>query len=174
MNKVLREKLDPYIKLSPFLGIGLVVVALAAVGIFFMQRGAHLELLGSILKVRTLPIEENSSAAVIDFRFRNPSDYVFKVQSVEVTMTDSKGNAIDGSVISDVDSNSLFAYYPALGQKFNPSLIPRTKIQGRESMDRMLAVRFEVPEKTIQQRKGLRIHVVEVGGPEADIVEGQK
>lgn len=174
MNKVLKEKLDPYIKLSPFLGIGLVVVAVAAAGIFFMNRGAHLELLGSILKVRTLPIEENSSAAIIDFRFRNPSDYVFKVQSVEVTMTDAKGNAVDGSVISDVDSNSLFAYYPALGQKFNPSLVPRTKVKGGESMDRMLAVRFEVPEKVLQQRKGVRIHVVEVGGPEADFVEGQK
>ncbi len=71
--------------------------ALAAVGIFFMQRGAHLDLLGSILNVRTLPINENSSAAIIDFRFRNPSDYVFKVQRVEVTMTDSKGNVNDGS-----------------------------------------------------------------------------
>ena len=174
MNKVLREKLDPYIKLSPFLGIGLVVVLVAAVAIYYSNKGAHLELLGSILKVRTLQIEDNSSAAIIDFCFRNPSDYMFKVESVQVTMTDAKGNAIDGSVISDVDSNSLFAYYPALGQKFNPSLIPRTKIQGRETMDRMLAVRFEVPEKVIQQRKGLRIHVVEVGGPQADIVEGQK
>ena len=174
MNQYLKEKLEPYIKLSPFLGIGLVVVGLAAVGIFYMQRGAHIELLGSILKVRTLPIDENSSAAVIDFRFRNPSDYVFKVQSVEVTMTDAKGNAVDGSVISDVDSNSLFAYYPALGQKFNPSLVPRTKIPGRQSMDRMLAVRFEVPEKALQARKSLRIHILEVGGPEADFVEGVK
>jgi hypothetical protein len=148
--------------------------ALAAVGIFFMQRGAHLDLLGSILNVRTLPINENSSAAIIDFRFRNPSDYVFKVQRVEVTMTDSKGNVSDGSVISDVDSKSLFEYDPALGQKFNPSLVPRTEIKGRESMDRMLAVRFEVPEKELQQRTGLRIHIDEVGGPQADIVEGQK
>jgi hypothetical protein len=41
-------------------------------------------------------------------------------------------------------------------------------------MDRMLAVRFEVPEKELQQRTGLRIHIDEVGGPQADIVEGQK
>ncbi len=174
MNKVLRERLDPYFKLAPFVGIGLAVMALAAVGIFFMQRGAHIELLGSILKVRTLPIDENSSAAVIDFRFRNPSDYVFKVQRVEVTLTDSKGNPIDGSVISDVDSKSLFEYYPAMGQKFNPSLVVRTEIRGGESMDRMLAARFEVPEKVLQQRKSLRIHVLEVNGPEADFVEGRK
>ena len=132
MNKVLKEKLEPYIKLAPFLGIGLVVVVLAAAGIFYGNKGAHLELTGSILKVRTMPIEENSSAAIIDFRFRNPSDYVFKVQTVEVTMTDAKGNVVDGSVISEVDSNSLFAYYPALGQKFNPSLLPRTKVKGGE------------------------------------------
>src|ERR1039457_4617225 len=128
MYTYMRERLEPYIKLAPFLGIGLVVVVLAGAGIFYMNKGAHLELVGSILKVRTLPIDENSSAVVIDFRFRNPSDYMFKVQTVEVTMTDAKGNAVDGAVISEVDSNGLFAYYPALGQKFNTSLLPRTKV----------------------------------------------
>ena len=174
MYTYMREKLAPYIKLAPFLGIGLVVVVLAGAGIFYMNKGAHLELVGSILKVRTLPIDENSSAVVIDFRFRNPSDYMFKVQTVEVTMTDAKGNAVDGAVISEVDSNGLFAYYPALGQKFNTSLLPRTKVKGGESMDRMLAARFELPEKALKERKGLRVHVVEVAGQEAEFVEGAK
>lgn len=174
MSPYLKEKLEPYIKLAPFLGIGLVVVALAVAGIFYNQRGAHVELLGSILKVRTLPLDETSAAAIIDFRARNPSDYPFVVRTVEVTMTDSSGKSNDGSVISETDATNLFQYFPALGQKFNPSLILRTKIKARESMDRMLAVRFEVPEKVLQERQGLRIHIVELDGPEADIVEGQK
>ncbi len=173
MNQYLKEKLDPYIKLAPFVGIGIVVVALAVVFIFYRQRGAHVELVGSIQKVRTLALDENSSAAFIDFRFRNPSDYPFVVRTVDATMTDANGKVNEGLAISDVDATNLFQYFPALGQKFNPTLIVRTKIKGGESMDRMLAVRFEVPEKVLQQRKGLRIHIVELDGPEADFVEGQ-
>jgi len=173
MNPVVREKLEPYIKLAPFLGVGLVVVALAVAGIFFVQRGAHVELLGSIQKVRTLELDENSAAAIVDFRVRNPSDYPFVVRTVEVTMVDEKGNVYDGSAIAEVDATRLFQYFPALGQKFNPSLLERTWIKARQSMDRMVAVRFEVPEKALQARKSLRIHIVELDGPEADIVEGQ-
>ncbi len=174
MSSYLREKLDPYIKLAPFLGIGLVIVAIVVAWIVYNQRGAHVELRGSVQKVRTLALDENSAAAIIDFRFRNPSDYPFVVRSVEVTMTDPSGKANEGSVISEVDATNLFQYFPALGQKFNPCLVLRTKIKARESMDRMLAVRFEVPEKVLQQRKSLRIHIVELDGPEADIVEGQQ
>jgi hypothetical protein len=173
MNQYLREKLDPYIKLSPFLGIGLVVVAIAVAGIYHMQRGAHVELVGSILKVRTMPLDENSSAAVIDFRFRNPSDYPFVVRTVESTLTGADGKSYEGMVISEVDSASLFQASPAMGQKFNPSLILRTRIGPRTTMDRMLAVRFEVPEKALDERKNLRIRIVEVDGPVADLVEGQ-
>jgi len=174
MNPYIKEKLDPYIKLAPFLGIGTVIVGLAVTGIFYNQRGAHVELLGSILKVRTLALDENSAAAIIDFRARNPSDYPWVVRTAEVTMTDASGKPYDGSAISEMDATNLFQYFPALGQKFNPSLILRTKIKGGESVDRMLAVRFEVPEKALQARKSLRIHIVELDGPEADIVEGQK
>jgi hypothetical protein len=172
VNKYWKEKLDPYIKLAPFLGVGLVIVALVVVWIVYKQRSAHIELLGSVLKVRTLALDENSAAAIIDCRFRNPSDYPWVVRTVEVTMTDASGKVSDGSPISEVDATSLFTYFPALGQKFNPSLTDRTRIKGGESMDRMLAVRFEVPEKLLQQRKSLRVHIVELDGPEADIVEG--
>jgi hypothetical protein len=65
------------------------------------------------------------------------------------------------------------AAYARRGCRVNPSLLARTKIPGRQTMDRMLAVRFEVPEKALQARKSLRLHIVEVGGPEADLVEGQ-
>ena len=49
-------------------GIGLVCIAVAVAGILYMQRGAHLELPAKILKVRTAPLDENSSVVVIDFR----------------------------------------------------------------------------------------------------------
>ena len=46
--------------------VGLVVVAIGVGGVFYMQRGAHIDLKGSILKVRTQVMDENSSVAVID------------------------------------------------------------------------------------------------------------
>ena len=66
------------------LGIAVLVVAAIVGGVFYMQRGAHVELQGKILKVRTAPLDENSSVAVLDFRFTNIADYPFAVRDVTV------------------------------------------------------------------------------------------
>lgn len=157
--------------LLPYIGIGLVVVAVALVWVVYVQRGAHVELRGSIQKVRTLPLDENSSAAIVDFRFQNPSDYRFIVGKVEVTAVGPTGSPLEGSVVSEVDAKRLFQYFPQLGQKYNDSLLMNTRIQARQSLDRMIAARFEVPEKVLQQRKNLRIRVEEIDGPVAEISE---
>ena len=41
-------------------GIGLVVILIAVGAILYIQRGAHIELKGAVLKVRTLAMDENS------------------------------------------------------------------------------------------------------------------
>ncbi len=173
MRPELRKALDPYLKVAPYAGIGVVLLSILVASIFWVQRGAHVELVGSIQKVRTLAPEENSTVAIIDFRFHNPSDYAFVVRRVEAYLTKADGTEVEGAVVSDVDAKRVFEYYPALGQKFNDSLTIRTKVAPKQSMDRMLAVRFELPEQQFQHRKGLRIHVVELDGPESDIREGQ-
>ena len=66
MNPVVREKLEPYIKLAPFLGVGLVVVALAVAGIFFVQRGAHVELLGSQLRSALVDHRQHVGRQLLD------------------------------------------------------------------------------------------------------------
>ncbi len=170
----MRKALEPYIKLAPFVGIGLVVVALAVVWILYMQRGAHMELETSVQKVRTLPLDENSTAVVVDFRLRNPSDYPFVVRQAEATLVDPSGKTLDGMVIAEVDAKRLFEYYPVLGQKYNNSLLPRSRINAGKTLDCMLAARFELPEKLVQQRKGLTIRVEEVDGPVAVVTEGKK
>ena len=161
----IKRTLAPYKKLAPFLGIGAVIVAIALVYIVFATGGNRMELAGSVLKIRTLPLDENSSAAIVDFRVRNTSDYLFVVRTVEATMVIPSGNTEEGSIISEVDARRLFEYYPVLGQKFNATLLPRDKIAARASVDRMVAVRFEVPEKLLQQRKDLRVKIVDVGSP---------
>jgi hypothetical protein len=150
-------------------GIG--VVAVAVTGVFFMQRGAHLEIQGTILKVRTLSADENSSVALIDFRCTNAADYPWVVRSVEVSLTDAKGELLEGTTVSDADATRLFEYFPLMGQKFNDSLVARTRIPPRHTIDRMIAARFEISEKALRARRSLRIRVEDVDGAVSEIVE---
>jgi hypothetical protein len=155
-------------------GIGVVAVAALVGAILYIQRGAHLELKGSIQKVRTLATDDASAVVVIDFRFVNPSDYRFVVRKVEVSMEDQQGRVLEGAVASEVDAKRLFDSYPVLGQKYNETLLMRTKVGPRESMDRMVAARFEIPEKLLEARKQLRIRVEDVDGAVSEILEGER
>ena len=142
--------------------------------VFYVQRGAHVELKGSVLKVRTLATDEASSLAVVDFRFVNPSNYPFVVQEVNVSIQDKDGKTVEGNQVSELDARRLFENYPALGQKFNDSLIMRDKIPGRASMDRMIVSRFEVPESRLDSRRSLKVRILDVDGPEAELKESKK
>jgi len=161
-------------QLLPYVGIGVFAVAVLVAAIVYIQRGAHLELRGSIQKVRTLATDDSSAVAVIDFRFVNPSDYRFVVRKVEVSLEDKQGRVLEGAVASEVDAKRLFEAYPVLGQKYNETLLMRTKVGPRESMDRMVAARFEIPEKLLQERKQLRIRVEDVDGAVSEILEGER
>ena len=150
---------------------GLLVVAAGIGGVFYMQRGAHVELKGGVLKVRTQAMDEKSSVAVIDFRFVNPSNYPFMVKEVTVSIVDKDGKTLEGQPVSELDARRLFQYYPQLGQKYNDSLMMRDKIMGRQSMDRMIATRFEETEATIESRRKLTVRIVDVDGPVAELQE---
>lgn len=161
-------------QLLPFVGIGVVVAGLAVALVFYLQRGAHMELKGAIQKVRTLAVEEKASIAVADFRFVNSSDYLFIVREVRMSFEDRQGRIHDGAVASEGDAQRIFEYYPALGQKYNPSLLARTRIGARQSLDRMLAARFEVPEAELQARRRLILRVEEVDGAVSEISESAR
>jgi hypothetical protein len=156
------------------LGGGLIAVVCMVGFVFYVQRGAHIELKGAVLKVRTQSMDENSSVAVVDFRFVNPSNYPFVVQEVDVSIVDKDGKTVEGMQVSELDARRLFEYYPALGQKYNDSLIMRDKIPGRASMDRMIVSRFEASESTLESRRYLKVRIVDVDGPEAELREIRK
>jgi hypothetical protein len=156
------------------LGGGLIAVACMVGFVFYHQRDAHIELKGSILKVRTQAMDENSSVAVVDFRFANMANYPFVVQEVVVSIVDKDGKTIEGTQGSELDARHLFEYYPALGQKYNDSLVIRDKIPGRASMDRMIVSRFEVPESTLENRRTLKVRIVDVDGPESEMQEARR
>jgi hypothetical protein len=152
-------------------GIAAIVVLAVIAGVFYVQRGAHLELQGKILKVRTAPIDDKSSVAVVDFRFTNVADYEFDVRKVTVILVDSSGGQTEGSTISEIDAERLFQGIPLLGQKYNPSLITRNKIPPHATQDRMIAARFEVPEDRLDHRQQLVVRIEEVDGAVSELRE---
>ena len=145
-------------------GIGLVIIALAVGGIFFMQRGDRMELPGKILKVRTAPLDEDSSIAVIDFRIANPSNILFEVRDVTVEMSDNQGRNYLGQTVSELDATRLFEGLPALGAKYNPTLLMRDRIGSHGSADRMIAARFQAPMALLDSRKRFLVRIEEVDG----------
>jgi len=157
-----------------YAGVGLLAVAIGVIAIVYMQRGARIQLNGKILKARVLPVEPASTIAVLDFRFANPADYEFFVRRVDVFMEDANGVNVEGSPISDVDATRLFEYYPILGQKFNESLLIRTRVKPRQTLDRMVAARFELPLRELENRKRFKIRVEDVDGAVSEIVENRR
>lgn len=144
--------------------IGIAVIAVAVGSVFYMQRGAHMTLPGKVLKVRTAPLADNSSVAVVDYRITNPSDYNFMAKSVTLVLVDAGGNQVEGQTASELDAQRLFSGVPLLGQKYNDSLKERDKIAPHTTVDRMAAARFEVPEAALQARKRFLIRIEEVDG----------
>lgn len=145
-------------------GVGLAIIALAVGGIFLMQRGDRIQLPGKILKVRTAPLDENSSIAVIDFRITNPSDILLEVRTVTVELVDDQGKSYLGQSVSDMDATRLFEGIPVLGQKFNRSLIVRDRIGSHGSADRMIAARFQAPVSLLDGRRRFIVRIEEVDG----------
>jgi len=165
------ERIEYYKKFTGPFGIGLAVIAIAVAGVFWLQRGAHVELKGSILKVRTAAMDESSSIAVIDFRFANSSDVPFVVRQVDVTMEGKDGNTYKGEAVSEVDAKRVFQFYPLLGQKYNDSLLMRDRVPARAVQDRMIAARFEMPVAKIDERKAFTVRIEDVDGPVSELVE---
>ena len=152
-------------------GIGLAIIALVVGGIFLMQRGDRIELPGKILKVRTAPLDEDSSIAVIDFRITNPSNILFEVRTVIVEMDDNQGKSYLGQSVSEMDAQRLFEGLPVLGQKFNPTLIMRERLGTHGSADRMIAARFQAPITAIDGRKRFIVRIEEVDGKSFEYAE---
>ena len=95
-------------RLLIFFGLGVVAIAIAVVVIVSANKGSHLELQGKILKVRTGPLGEGNSIAVIDFRVENPSDKPFVVRTVDISLEKRNGEMVDGVTVSRGDLKQLF------------------------------------------------------------------
>jgi hypothetical protein len=151
--------------------IGLAVIATLVTGIMLMQRGSAIDIQVKFLKVRTAPLDENSTVAAIDLRVTNPSDLLLEVRQVGVEMVDASGNTVPGEVISEGDTKRVFEAVPMLGQKFLETLSMRTRLSSRSTRDYMVAARFAVPIDKVDARRKIVLHVDEVDGKSFDFLE---
>ena len=148
-----------------FLGIGLLVVGIILFLTVYGTKGAHLTLEGKILKVRALATDEKNSILVVDFRVGNDTKTRFVVRDGSIKITTADGKQVEGETIARSDMNRVFDYYKLLGPKYNEILIQRDKIDGGQSIDRMLAARFEIPAADLEQRKSVALTLNDVDGP---------
>ena len=151
--------------------IGMGVIALAVAGIFYMQRGAHMELPGKIVKIRTLPIDDDHSVAVADFQLHNVSDYPFVVRTVWLVLEDQNGAQHPGITSSEIDAQRFFDYTPLLGQKTSKTLITQETVPGHSTEDHMVLANFEVSDAKLQARKRFFVRIEEVDGKVFELSE---
>jgi len=148
-----------------FFGVGVVVIALSVWGIMYSHRGAHLELKGEILKIRTGALSEQDCIAVLDFRVQDVSDVPFVVRVVEVTVDKADGATAESSIISKMDLHQLFQFNRFLGDQYNDSLSLKDKIAPHQTVDRMVAARFDMPVKALESAKSIHLSIQDVDGP---------
>jgi hypothetical protein len=150
---------------------GLAVVGIGIGWLLIGTKGNHLELTGTILKVRVMPLSPVASLVIVDFRVVNPSDVPFVMKGATLTLEQASGTLLDGMTVSKSDIENVFKYNPLLGPKFNDVLGIEDRIKPHQRMDRMVGARFEIPESTNEERKAIHLHVEEMNGVTADLVE---
>jgi hypothetical protein len=151
--------------------IGLAVVGAGIGMVLIGTKGNHLELTGSILKVRVLPLSQVASLVIVDFRVTDPSDVPFVMKGASLTLDPASGETLDGMTVSKSDIENVFKYNPILGPKFNDVLGIRDRIAPHQRLDRMMGARFEIPESQAEDRKAVHLHIEEIDGVTADFTE---
>ncbi len=148
-----------------FFGVGVVAVVLAVVGILSYTKGSHLVLEGQVLKIRTGALTDSDSVAVLDFRLTNPSNVPFVVRQVEVSLEQANGNMIEGNNVVKEDLKQLFQYNRFLGERYNDGLAIKDTIPPHSTVDRMLAVRFDVSDHDLESAKAIHLSIQDMDGP---------
>jgi len=150
---------------------GLVVVGAALGFLLIGTKGNHLELTGTILKVRVMPLSPVASLVIVDFRVSDPSDVPFVMKDAKLTLEPATGKMLDGMSVSKPDIENVFKYNPILGPKFNDVLGIKDRIEPHQRLDRMVGARFEITDAQAEDRKAIHLHIEEIDGVTADLVE---
>jgi hypothetical protein len=148
--------------------IGIVVVTVAVGAILYMQRGAHMELTGTMV-VRTVATDDNTALVLVNLHISNPADYSFEVRNVTVTL-ETKNGEFPRDIISRVDAQRLFEAMPDAGP-FHPTLYTKAVIPAHSTADYTVAAQFSAPEKILQDRRRFVVRIDEINGKTAEFTE---
>ena len=149
------------------LGFGVLAVAVIVGAIFFIQRGAHVDLQGEA-KVRTLSTSEHESMAIVDLHLINPASYPFVIRDITVTIESDAGNATS-PVAARGDTERFFAATPQSGP-YHPAFYSKVSVPGGATVDYTALAGFSMPEKMLKDGKRFRVTVTEVDGKAFEFV----
>ena len=102
---------------------------------------------------------------MLDFRVTNVSDVPFVVRQVEVTLDKQDGKTEESAMISKMDLHQLFQFNRFLGDQYNDSLTLKDQIAPHQTVDRMVAARFDIPNKELESGKTIHLSIQDVDGP---------
>jgi len=156
------------------LGGGLAIAALLFGGVVYWRGTDQVAPAGQILKVRSVPADEQHSLVVLDLRIANNSDVALEARQITIVLATKDGTKLKGTLVSGVDSKQLFSYYPALGEAYNEPLIAGSRISPHGTADFMLAARVDVPEQDLSARRELSVSVQDRTGAVAELLEKRK
>ena len=152
---------------------GLAVISLVIWGLVVKQSGAHIDPKGSILKVRTIKLDDAVSAAVIEVRLSNDADYPVVVRTIDTKAMTAKGEQ-QGNPVAEMDVKDLYKNYPALGEQYNPVLKERDQVPPHSTIDREVCAQFTIPMEELDARKDLIVRVEDKTGPTAELHEKKR
>ena len=146
------------------IGAGLILVAHGLYLVFSTTKGAHLELKGDILKVRSGELDEKSTAALLDVRMENPSNILFVVREVAVKLEMKDGSLVDGMMVPRMNVKQMLEYNKFLGAQYNDTLTIQDKVPAHQKIDRMIAVTFPVAFQDLEEAKGVQLNIEDLDG----------
>lgn len=155
--------------MSKAFGIGfgaaaLVIVIVIWIG-FARTKGNHLAPTGWISSVRVQPLTDEETMMVVDFGLLNDADVQMVVAKVDPWITTRDGQDVHGSLFAGAEMDQTFAFYKQLGPRINPPLPPRAVIEGHHTVNRMVAIEFDVPARVVLARKSVTVHIEDITGP---------
>ena len=97
----------------------------------------------------------------------------FVVGGVELTLTPAAGEPASAAITSKPQVDAVFQGARLIGTKYNEVLSLQDRVAPHQTVDRMVAGRFELPEASIDRRKLLRLKIEDVDGTAAEITESK-
>jgi hypothetical protein len=150
-------------------GITALVIPLLVWWALSATKGNHLAPVTKIGKVRVQKVDESESIAILDFSVDNQSDRKLVVQTVESQLDSPDGSHVDGSIVAARDLDIIFRNYPELGERYNPPFKAWDEVKPHERLDRMIGVRFDVPDEKIAKRKDIDLRLQDISGTVVDL-----